>query len=328
MLDQKKLEYNLAQSSFVEELSILQTAIETYEPIWKMLRKKFIYPSIFEKVKTSNIPKISQSKSQSRNLISFFIGLSDDESNQPEPLIPSVLTPNPNEKLIDDIQTHKPFGFYVWGVPGCGKTFLIDMVFDLLETPFKHRIHFNEFMLRVHQKNFAHSNVNFLFLFINSIINFKKNSKNLDSLLLTALDLSSEYFCIFVDEFQVTDIADAMILKRLFTLLWQQGVILITTSNRVPEDLYLNGIQRESFLPFIPLLREHCKVYQIKSDIDYRHMLIKKEKEYFKKLYYNNKDSNTNEVIYQTFFCHKIKKDNEKFMYVLYYFYFLLYQLF
>lgn len=130
------------------------------------------------------------------------------------------------------------------------------------------------------------------------------------------MEISSETFCIFLDEFQVTDIADAMILKRLFTLLWQQGVVLVTSSNRVPEDLYINGIQRKSFLPFIPLLREHCKVVHLNSDVDYRLMLIQKEQEYFARLYYDNELRDKNEIIHQTYFCSLDPDDNEKFLYV------------
>lgn len=120
--------------------------------------------------------------------------------------------------------------------------------------------------------------------------------------------------CIFLDEFQVTDIADAMILKRLFELLWQMGVILVTTSNRVPEDLYLNGIQRPSFLPFIPLLRENTFVLGIESDVDYRQQLIEKEKEYFARLYYGDQSAEVEgEAIYQTFFNVNQTKDANKF---------------
>ena len=159
MLDSKRLDYDSVQSSFVEELSILQTAIESYEPIWYMIRKKFINPLSKDKIVKASIPKASPPQKQSKGLMSFFVGLSDDESNLPDTQKLSVLNLDPNEKLIDDMQTHKPFGLYIWGGPGCGKTFLIDLMYQLVEIKYKQRMHFNEFMLRVHQKNFKNSKV-------------------------------------------------------------------------------------------------------------------------------------------------------------------------
>ena len=144
------------------------------------------------------------------------------------------------------------------------------------------------------------------------LINLQK-FKCSDPLLETAIEIGKESMVIFLDEFQVTDIADAMILKRLFELCWQMGVILVTTSNRVPEDLYLNGIQRPSFLPFIPLLRENCEVLSIESEIDYRKQLIEKEKEYFAKMYYGENSTEKGEAIYQTYFYINSDKDSLKF---------------
>lgn len=161
MLDSKRLDYDPIQSSFVEELNLLQSALESYEPIWYMIRNKFLNPLSKEKVIKTNIPETSPCPKQSRGLMSFFVGLSDDESNISENESLSVINLDPNEKLIDDMQTHKPFGLYVWGGPGCGKTFLIDLMYQLLDVKYKQRMHFNEFMLRVHQKNFKNSKVMF-----------------------------------------------------------------------------------------------------------------------------------------------------------------------
>ncbi len=145
----------------------------------------------------------------------------------------------------------EPRGVYLWGGVGRGKTFLMDLFYSSLAIERKKRIHFHRMMSEVHTR-------------LRSIADVA------DPLDKVSADIASETSVLCFDEFFVSDIGDAMILGRLLEGLFERGVILITTSNASPRDLYKDGLQRQRFVPAIDALERNLDVIELDAGIDYR----------------------------------------------------------
>lgn len=152
-------------------------------------------------------------------------------------------------------------GLYFWGGVGRGKSMIIDSFFDCLPFTQKRRIHFNHFMQAIHRQ-------------------LRILPKTPDPIKVIAKDLAEKYRLICIDEFHVDDITDAMIMAGFLEAIFNEGIILVTTSNIEPDQLYKNGLQRDRFLPAIELIKMHTVVFHLASETDYRLQLLEQQGTY------------------------------------------------
>jgi cell division protein ZapE len=155
-------------------------------------------------------------------------------------------------------------GLYLWGGVGRGKSMLMDFFHENVAIEAKRRVHFHAFMQEVQA----------------ALHEARKTGVD-DAIRPVAEEIAGKLRLLSFDEMQITDIADAMIVGRLFQMLFDRGVTVVTTSNRVPDDLYKDGLNRPLFLPFIALLKEKMEVRELESETDYRQHMLEGAQVYF-----------------------------------------------
>ncbi len=161
-------------------------------------------------------------------------------------------------RLLKPNKCDLPNGIYIFGDVGSGKSMLMDLFFENIQIKQKRRVHFHAFMIEIHKMLYRWRQEN------------RDNVDASDPIPQIAKDICGQANILCFDEMQVTDIADAMILGRLFSELFDNEIIIISTSNRHPDDLYKNGLQRERFIPFLDLLKTKMQATGLNADQDYR----------------------------------------------------------
>jgi cell division protein ZapE len=174
---------------------------------------------------------------------------------------------------------HAPVGLYLCGPVGRGKSMLMDLFFAVAPGDCKRRVHFHAFMLEMHDR-----------------IEQERRDRTREPIAKVAADIAREAVLLCFDEFQVDNIADAMILERLFRALFDAGIVVVATSNRAPDELYEHGLHRDRFLSFIELLKTKLYVLELDSGRDYRLARL-----VGRPVYYTPSDAATHQALEATF---------------------------
>lgn len=185
-----------------------------------------------------------------------------------------------------------PRGLYLYGGVGRGKSMLMDLFYEHAPVKYKRRVHFHDFMLDIHARLKRWNDMS-----AKERIAMGGRATGDDPIPPVARQLAQEATLLCFDELQVTDIADAMVLSRLFGELMDRGVVVIATSNRIPDDLYKDGINRQLFMPFIDRIKEDFDIIPLEGPTDYRLGRMKGLKTYYHPL-----DDAATDALVQAFF--------------------------
>lgn len=241
MVKNGELQHDIAQEKAARRFSELQAALKKYDNA-----KLVGYYAQRKELETRRKARDEANETSGDNK-------DEEESARFDPPLP------PDVKI--------PRGLYVFGDVGTGKSMLMDMFFSRVSIPKKRRVHFHAFMQEVHERIHALKQQDLEEKGRDFHVDVSENN---NPIIRVAEQLASEVSLLCFDEFQVTDVADALILKQLFTILFKCGTVVVATSNRPPSALYEGGINWRYFRPFIGLLEHHCIVHKLQSTIDYR----------------------------------------------------------
>lgn len=215
--------------------------------------------NIYNKMISSD--EIEKNKSQEK-LVSFLEALKKKLEKSVQ--LKQTKTRKMFSKFFSTKSSEEKMGVYIYGGVGIGKSMLMDLFFNLLDIKGKKRIHFHEFMKQLHQ-----------------LIKIARENNIRDPIKSVASEYIKDIQVLCLDEMQITDVADAMIVGRVFEEFLGKKLNIVTTSNRHPNDLYKDGLNRKLFLPFIDIIVSSLNVVKLSADVDYRKIKIAGKKKYF-----------------------------------------------
>uniref|UniRef100_A0A7S3PJ93 AAA+ ATPase domain-containing protein n=1 Tax=Aplanochytrium stocchinoi TaxID=215587 RepID=A0A7S3PJ93_9STRA len=255
---EKDIRIDPARELVAKKLSKLQKQLNVYDRALKAYKEKLIS---WGKVKSEKIKQAKMRQDMNGKSGEHLLPVEVEEKIEKEAEIETW------KELEKPLKPLVPRGMYIYGNVGTGKTVLMDMFFQTTTIGLKRRFHFHEFMIEVHRRIHEWKLERIRTKGRDLHIDL---SSEADAIVQVARMVAAESTLLAFDEFVVTDCADALMMKKFFDELFSQGTVVVATSNTRPDDLYLQGLNRHYFLPFIDTLKHFCKPHDMDTEFDYR----------------------------------------------------------